>query len=338
MRQIDYSSLAQPVTQSDIDEFNKQYYPDKKTDIDKKSISPEKILLIAAIIISVVVVPIVSLVNQLDFFSLAIVIIFIAVFVAIFYGVLKYTKSVLLSNAKIYRFAKANGLVLNLPSAGSVHNGVIFSIGQNRKTGVQLNQVSGNQFEIANYSYVVESGSGNDRRSTTYNYGYIVVKLKRKLPHILLDSRTNGYLPATMDRHQILSLEGDFDKYFTLYCPKGYEQDALYIFSPDLMQVFINETANYDAEIIDDQLFIYQNSSFNFSDPVVLQKIFRIIDTVGTTTKHNTEHYEDMTSQNINVDTAGARLKTSVNPLVWVVLGIFVLVFLFQILSVFNIL
>ena len=36
-------------------------------------------------------------------------------------------------------------------------------------------------------------------------------------------------------RTQVLSLEGDFDRYFTLYCPKEYERDALYVFTPDLM-------------------------------------------------------------------------------------------------------
>jgi len=338
MTQIDYSSLAKPVTQSDVDEFNEQYYPGKKTDLSKKNIGPEKILLIVALIVSSVVLPIVSIVGRLDFFSLAMVVVFIAFFVLVTYGAMKYSKSVFMANVKTYRFAKANGLVFNMPSDGSIHNGVIFSVGQNRKTDIQLsNQVSGSQFEVANYSYVIESGSGDDRTSTTYHYGYIIVKLDRKLPHILLDSRTNGSLPASMDRNQVLSLEGDFDKYFTLYCPKGYEQDALYVFSPDLMQMFINETANYDAEIIDDQLFIYQNSSFNFTDPVSLQKIFRIIDTVGAETKHNTKHYEDMNSQAVNVEIAGSRLKSSVNPVVWVILGVFVLIFLFQILSVFNI-
>lgn len=50
-------------------------------------------------------------------------------------------------------------------------------------------------------------------------------------------------------RDQVLSLEGDFDRYFTPYCPKQYERDALSVFTPDLMALCIDEAAPFDIEI-----------------------------------------------------------------------------------------
>ena len=70
--------------------------------------------------------------------------------------------------------------------------------------------------------------------------GYLAVRLQRKLPQFVLDSSRNddgkySNLPMPIAGGQRLSLEGDFDQHFALHSPRGYERDALYIFTPDLM-------------------------------------------------------------------------------------------------------
>ena len=82
------------------------------------------------------------------------------------------------------------------------------------------------------------------------------------LPHIVLDSTGNNSvfgsnLPVTFDADQLLGLEGDFDRHFSLYCPADYERDALYLFTPDIMARFIDNAAVLDVEIVDDWLFLY---------------------------------------------------------------------------------
>lgn len=70
-------------------------------------------------------------------------------------------------------------------------------------------------------------------------FGYIRFKLPRRLPNMVLDANFNNSafkttMPSTVRSDQKLSLEGDFDKYYTLYVPKQYETDALYVFTPIL--------------------------------------------------------------------------------------------------------
>ena len=92
------------------------------------------------------------------------------------------------------------------------------------------------------------------------------------LPHIVLDATSNNglfgsNLPSTFARSQRLSLEGDFDRYFSMYCPEGYETDALYLFTPDIMARFIDNAAALDVEIVDDWLFLYTKRDAVTLDP-----------------------------------------------------------------------
>src|SRR6185437_14086794 len=100
-----------------------------------------------------------------------------------------------------------------------------------------------------------------DRSRIAVRWSYVAIRLDRKLPHMLLIAKENqgiggSDLPATYGSDQILSLEGDFDRYFTLYCPKKHETDALYVFTPDLMALLIDEARFFDVEIVDDWMFV----------------------------------------------------------------------------------
>ena len=98
-----------------------------------------------------------------------------------------------------------------------------------------------------------------DQRGVNFG-GYAAIQLKTNLPNILLLSRRNNssgdLWRAIPPQTEKLSLEGDFDKYFTLYAPSGYATDALYLFTPDLMVNLMDKAAAYDVEIIDDWVFL----------------------------------------------------------------------------------
>ncbi|WP_338037096.1 hypothetical protein [Microbacterium lushaniae] len=133
--------------------------------------------------------------------------------------------------------------------------------------------------EFANYRYT--TGSGKNR--TTHKWGYVAVKLDTPLPHIVLDAIGNNglfgvsNLPAAFDRDQRLSLEGDFDRYFSLYCPADYERDALYLFTPDIMARFIDNAAALDVEIVDDWLFLYAKRDLSTLDPATWAWLFSVV-------------------------------------------------------------
>jgi hypothetical protein len=217
------------------------------------------------------------------------------------------------------RFAKANGLVFSPSDTDPSYPGAIFSIGDSRKTTEHFRTAEGRFLDFGNYQYT--TGSGKNRSTRTW--GFLALELDRKLPHMVLDTKANNglfggtNLPAHFDKEQILSLEGDFNEFFTLYCPKEYERDALYVFTPDLMALLIDEAAPFDVEIVDDWMFVYSNSAFPPAQPAVYQRLFRIIETVGAKTLTQTDRYQDDRAAapfaaNI-VAPQGARLKRNVS-------------------------
>lgn len=128
--------------------------------------------------------------------------------------------------------------------------------------------------------------------------GYLSLTLSRQLPNMILDSRRNNtrfgsslLQPPTRD--QRLSLEGDFDKYFDLFVPAGYERDALYVFTPDLMALMIDESSDFDVEIRGDQLTVYAPNGLDLTKPATWHWIERVMRIVGVKTFSRADGYSD---------------------------------------------
>ena len=175
---------------------------------------------------------------------------------------------------RLSRFAQANGMFYEAKVADPPLPGMIFSLGRSRQSTDLVRGTTPRFVEFGNYQYTVQSG----KNSTTYRWGYVAVKLDVPLPNIVLDAKgNNGFgsnLPASFQKEQRLSLEGDFDQYFTLYCPTGYERDALYLFTPDIMARFIDNAAQLDVEIVDDWLFLYTQRKVSTLDPATWAWLF----------------------------------------------------------------
>ena len=175
-------------------------------------------------------------------------------------------------------FARANGMAWYSGVDNPPLPGMIFRIGRARHSRDVVRGERPRLVEFGNYSY--ETGSGKNR--STSHWGYVAVKLATPLPHIVLDARGNNglfgsNLPAFFDKDQRLSLEGDFDRYFTLSCPAGYERDALYLFTPDIMARFIDNAAALDVEIVDDWLFLYTKRPVSTLDPGTWAWLFSVV-------------------------------------------------------------
>ena len=196
---------------------------------------------------------------------------------------------------RLDRFAAANGLVFSPRDPNPGYPGAIFGSGSSRVALDRVRSAAGRFLDYGNYRYVTGSG----KNSRTHNWGFLALQLDRALPHMLLDARANNglfggsNLPATFDRQQVLSLEGDFDEFFTLYCPERYEPDALYVFTPDLMALLIDTVAPFDVEIIDQWMFVYSATPFDMAQPAVHQRLLQIVDSVGSTTLDRTDRYRD---------------------------------------------
>lgn len=179
---------------------------------------------------------------------------------------------------RLDRFARANGMGYLPGFADPALPGMIFGVGGSRRSSDLVRGERPRFVEFANYTYT--TGSGKNR--TTHRWGYVAVRLDVPLPHIVLDAQSNNglfgsNLPAAFDADQRLSLEGDFDRHFALYCPAGYEQDALYLFTPDIMARFIDNAAALDVEIVDDWLFLYGKRDFSTLDPATWAWLFSVV-------------------------------------------------------------
>ncbi len=156
---------------------------------------------------------------------------------------------------RLARFAAANGLVY-LP--GPTHAAATSPL--TMRGAVTLHRVlrgpGDDGVEFANYEIRASSATVT---LATFG-GYVSLALPVELPHILLRSEDAPRSPLAFAGEpreaQRLSLEGDFDRYFRLYCPAGYERDALYLFSPDVMARLVDHVRGLDVEIIGDRLYL----------------------------------------------------------------------------------
>lgn len=262
----------------------------------------------------------------------------IFIFFTVIVGFAVKNKIEITRRVRLQKFAKTNGFEYSYkPLSFDDYKGMIFLIGSKRSTHDVIYNKNGILFEIGSHDYVV--GGGKNQRCI--KNGFIKIKLNRQLPHMVLDSKKNNTnifglsvtnLPISFKKDQVLLLEGDFNSLFTLYAPKKYERDALYVFSPDLMALFVDNVYYYDAEIIDDSLYIYSEKPFNLLDISLLEKIFKIIDLIGHKTVSRTKRYSDDRGSIDNLNTniinkSGRRLKMKL-PLS-LIISTLILVFMF---------
>ncbi|MCS3443345.1 hypothetical protein [Microbacterium phyllosphaerae] len=179
-----------------------------------------------------------------------------------------------LTRFRLARFAQANAMSYFARIDDPPLPGMIFSSGSARMSTDVLRGVDPRFVEFGNYQYTTSNG----KQSQTHRWGYVAVKLDVPLPNIVLDALGNNTLGSTIagafSGDQRLSLEGDFDRYFSLYCPAGYEVDALYLFTPDVMARFIDHAAQLDVEIVDDWLFLYARREVSTLDPATWAWLF----------------------------------------------------------------
>lgn len=162
------------------------------------------------------------------------------------------------------------------------------------------------QIAIASYS-----GGKNDPKGPRNAFRYLEMALPRRLPHIMIDATGNGRLRTILPGSQRLRLEGDFDRYFAVYVPQGYERDALELLTPDVMACLIDHGRHWDVEIVDDRLIAASRRFRRSSDRDEYTAMLYFSELFGAELGHQARTYTDPRAANprSQVTTAGARLK-----------------------------
>jgi hypothetical protein len=215
--------------------------------------------------------------------------------------------------AVLRAFAEANSLSYEPSARPPNYGGALFEYLENAFISDRLSgDVDGRLLDVGTVTGTVGGSQSRTtaggvqittsfRSSRRASHGYLVIRLDRVLPHIVLDATLNdrtfgSSVPMPIARDQRLSLEGDFDMHFRLYCPTGYERDALYVMTPDLMALLIDDAGDLDAEIMDDLFYVYSNDAFDLTDPALWQRIASIRAVLGAKALSQTENYSTIAS------------------------------------------
>jgi hypothetical protein len=143
--------------------------------------------------------------------------------------------------------------------------------------------------------------------------GYLRIPLARRVPQMVLSGRgsrgTSLVLPDDLKANRVQSLEGDFGRHFQLFAPRGYDRDVLYVFTPDLMALLIDELGGFDLEFVDAALHLVARRPFRLDRAetysVVEDVASRLVPKIGRQTAH---YADDRSAVEGEVAPAGRRL------------------------------
>lgn len=147
-------------------------------------------------------------------------------------------------------------------------------------------------FDAALRVFTVGDGEGAGMHTTLA----LRIPLPSEAPRIALRSRSGGgplsVLPRTPRGRLGLRLEGDFSDVFEVSVPSGYERDALYVLTPDLMVVLLDLAPGVDMEIVDGVLHAYLEPA-DLTEPEGLGRVLSLVAALHERFGRRTLRYRD---------------------------------------------
>lgn len=126
--------------------------------------------------------------------------------------------------------------------------------------------------------------------------GIVAITLEVQTPHIVVHNRRararDGFA-SKVRGGQRLRLEGDFDRTFSLYVPAGYERDALYVFTPDVMQRMLDVAADCQAELVDGWFVLTARRPWRLWREQEFVALLTMVSVLGTRVRSQTQRYRD---------------------------------------------
>jgi len=175
----------------------------------------------------------------------------IAIFALIFYIVYVYAK---LQTLFFEQFAKQNGYTYQEKGTLDGKHGDLFDKGYNKEVFDDIRGTYlGCAIELFNYEHKVGKSA--------YTYSIFSIDFQSQVPHISLQKTLPFGADSTPVWGQKVTLEGDFSQRFDLYVQKGFELEALQIFTPDIMSS-IEQNWKFGLEFFGTKLYIIRNKFF----------------------------------------------------------------------------
>jgi hypothetical protein len=157
------------------------------------------------------------------------------------------------------QFAATNNYTYAPKGTQNGLDGTLFQIGHSKSVAdVVSGQYGGRPISLLTYTYITGYGkSAQTHKNTVFELQFDIV-----MPDILLENNSHGFgssLFSGLAGKNFVKLEGDFNTYFSLSVPRGYEIEALEIFTPDVMEKLIEKAKLLSLEIVNGHCFVYAN-------------------------------------------------------------------------------
>jgi hypothetical protein len=253
------------------------------------------------------------------------------------YYIIQQTIKSIKESMRLRDFAATNGLEFSEYKPPDNQPGLIFGCGDSRMFTKQLTfRGPSTQTFFGNYQYT--TGSGKSRQ--VHTYGVLRISISRKLPHVVLDARSNNFLGKVsnisfLDSSQKIELEGDFSTFFDVYAPRDYGRDMLYWLTPELMEILKTHFAQFDIELVDNHVYLYKHKDFTL-DQTGVKNILETAEWLHGEFEQNTRRYSDDRVGSFAANTVsepGRRLKKKIPW--WLIVG-FILWVVFEAIRIIR--
>lgn len=156
-------------------------------------------------------------------------------------------------------------------------------------------------FDAVRRTFTVGDGEG----ASVHSVLTVRIPLPSEAPRITLRSRAGGGALSALPRRRAagdeLRLEGGFSDAFEVSAPAGYEVDALYVLTPDLMAILWDTAADLDLEIVDQTLHVYL-PDIDLADPDVLGRFLTMVAALHERFGRQTMRYRDEAALPLDAD------------------------------------
>jgi hypothetical protein len=199
--------------------------------------------------------------------------------------------SMLRRNVMLARFCQANGLNFRELVKNYAPPGAPFA---RQQDSITRPVVTTEDFTLVIGRHQVLNSGDQVREQLHRPFTFAMSRLPRGVPHMILKNRHSRILRLSEAINVAkMQLEGNFADTFTLYCPLGYERDALYIFTPDVMAACMDLAGNAEIELVDDNLFIYTRSPAALHEPEELAAFLSLVQRLTARFEKQTDAYRD---------------------------------------------
>lgn len=313
MKKRNYAALTDTVDEADLTEFKVKNGFVAPTDLQKFNIDPKKIIGICVVLLPLWVVIGFLLGPAGWLFTVALSILMVVIIVMTVFDMRSVRLDSWVLPYRLFKFATANEWSYQLQPDKVPRAGVLLTSSQGYSV---LHRVVSDGYSVGDIGLSVVDI--NQQTIQLYEYTYLAIPLRRHLPNFVLDAKSNNIsllgasisnLPAAYVKNQITSLEGDFDKYFTVYAPDGYDTELRYFLTPDVMAKFLEMKDFSDIEIVDDTFYVYYDGAHKWLDEEFWTRADEFVAYITKKTVKQSARYSD-TKLHDN-DTKG---KTSIVP------------------------